>query len=142
MILKNLVVLLLVLFVSVSLGCRTLGGTRLSGDQVTVIVGPTVTENPEQLQKLRKYHAVEQLYDYLDRYIRGGGLRHSIKFHVTITEFRLGWGRDMMGVEVSVTEHDKELKHFNLSDTTIRGSQVKRLTKSLARRTFDEVQWM
>ncbi|MCG6970849.1 MAG: hypothetical protein LJE85_13870 [Gammaproteobacteria bacterium] len=133
-------IFVLALFIVASAGCSsTPGETQQSGDQITVVMGSAVLDRPEKVQALRKYHGIEQMYDYLFNYMNRGAIRQSMKVHVSITEFRLGWGRDMMGIEVNVTENGEQLKRFHLVDTTGRGSQVKRLTKALAKRTFAEL---
>jgi hypothetical protein len=134
--------IILVCFIAVSIGCGTLGETQLSGDQITVDLGSDVLARPEKVEALRKNHGVEQMYDYLQYYMSKSDLRRSMKVHVTISEFRLGWGRDMMGIEVKVMENGEQIKRFHLVDTTGRGSQVKRLTKSLAKRTYKELQML
>ena len=131
---------LLVFFIAISIGCRTLGETQRSSQQLTVDIGQDVLDRPEKVRLLRKYHGVEQLYDYLQYYIhRGDNLRESLFVHVSISDFRLGRGSDMMGVEVQVSENGEELKHFHMVDNTIRGNQVKHLSKSLAKRVYNEL---
>ena len=138
---RNFLTALLVISVAVSMGCRTLGQTQMSGQQITVVIGEAILDRPEKVKALRKYRGVEELYDYLQYYMhKGDELRQSLKVQVSITEFRLGWGRDMMGVEVQVNEDGEELTRFHLVDTTGRGSQVKRLSKALAKRINKELQ--
>ena len=108
---KALQVLLLLFIVAVSIGCGAMGEKRRSGDQITVVIAPSILERPEKVEEILENQGVEHLYNYLQNYIRdGGGLRDSIKVHVTISQLRVGWGRDMMGVDVYVAEKGEELK--------------------------------
>ena len=137
---RALQIIILLFFVAVSIGWRTLGETQMSGEQITVVIGDAVMERPEKVEALRENQGVEYMYNYLQNYIReGGGVRQSLKARVSITEFRLGWGRDVMGIEVQVTENGQDLTRFHLVDTTGRSSQVKRLSKSLAKKTYDQL---
>lgn len=137
---RSFLVALLVFFVASSIGCRTLGETQRSSRQLAVDIGQDILDRPEKVRLLRKYHGVEQLYDYLQYYIhRGDSLRESLFVHVSVSDFRLGRGSDMMGVEVQVSENGVELKHFHMVDNTIRGNQVKHLSNSLAKRIYNEL---
>ena len=116
---KALQVLLLLFIVAVSIGCGAMGEKRRSGDQITVVIAPSILERPEKVEEILENQGVEHLYNYLQNYIRdGGGLRDSIKVHVTISQLRVGWGRDMMGVDVYVAEKGEELKRFNSKSAT------------------------
>ncbi|WP_455203099.1 hypothetical protein [Kaarinaea lacus] len=138
---KAFQIFLLLFFVAVSIGCGAMGEKRRSGEQITVVIGPALLERPEKVEEILENQGVEHLYNYLQNYIRdGGGLRESIKVHVTITELRVGWGRDMMGIDVYAAEKGEELKRFHLVDTTSRSKPVKRLAKALAKKTYNEIQ--
>lgn len=137
---RNFQIALLVLFVAISIGCRTLGEIQRSDQQVTVDIGQDVLDRPEKVRAIRIHHGVEQLYDYLQFYIhKGNELRRSLDVHVSITDLRLGWGRDVMGVEVQVTEDGVERKRFHMIDTTGRGHPIRHLSKSLAKRIYREL---
>jgi hypothetical protein len=130
---------LILFFVAAAAGCGTLGETRIADERITVDIGQAVMDRPEKAKFIREDKGVELLFEYLSEYLSDPRVRRSLKVHVTITEFRVGVGRDMMGIDVNVTEHDKELKRFHLVDTTSRGSQVKRLAKALAEQTYGQV---
>lgn len=120
------------------LGCSHPGGTRMSGDVVTVSVGQQVMDRPEKLKALR----VELLYQFTNVYLNNIDLPPSVKIDIVITGFRIGWGRDHMTLHVTVSDKGKELRSFNKTETTGRSSQVERLTKALAKHVYAEVRGM
>lgn len=130
---------ILILLIVLTIGCRTLGETRMSGSQVTVSIGQEVLNRPEKVEVIRENQGVEQLYDYVNYYFKDGNIRPSLKVDIAITQFRIGWGRDHMAIHVFVFENGQELKSFTKVETTGRGSQVKRLSKALAKHVYKEI---
>ena len=120
-------------------GCTSMGETEAVSGRIKVSIGQVVLERPEKVQYLKEERGVEHLHDYLQDYLARGDIKRTIRVDISITEFRVGAGRDVMGIEVHLFEDEKELKRFHLVDTTSRGSVVKRLTKSLAGKTYDEI---
>lgn len=123
-----------------AVGCGTLGEVRISSDPVTVEIGDEILGHSEKAEELRDHHAVEKLHAYVNAQLKKLHIRDTLKLTITINKFRVGWGRDFMAVIVQVKENGEEIKTFTSIETTGRGSQVKRLTKGLARRIGAEMQ--
>lgn len=122
-----------------SAGCASLGTTYLSDGWITVSIGPNVKSDKKKETHLRKSEGVETLHRYIAHRFRKLKVRKTLKFDVVINDYRVGWGRDHMGVDVVVTEDGKELMKFTELETTGRSSVIEKLSKGLARRMYDKI---
>jgi hypothetical protein len=138
---KTILTVLLTAFLLYVAGCASVpGDVKLSSPQLTVSLGDKVMARPEKVSMITKHHGVEQLHTYLVEKFARGKIRNSLLFDVTVSEFRVGWGRDFMAANVVVTEDGKELKRFKSIETTGRRHPVERMVKGLARRIYKEVE--
>jgi len=131
------VIMGLVLIASVA--CSSMGGVYLADEQVAVSVGQKVSDDPKKLKKLQEEQTVETLHRYITHRFNKLNVRKSLKFEVAITTYRIGWGRDHMGVHVIVKENDEILQEFDEVETTSRSSVTEKLSKGLARRMYDRI---
>jgi hypothetical protein len=136
---KIMITALIAVFIALSIGCATPGGVRMAVPQVTVTVGEKVMARPEKVSMLRRHYGVENLHDYVAKMLLDGKIRDSLSLDITISEFRVGWGRDFMAANVVVSEKGKELKRFKSMETTGRRHPVERMTKGLAKRIYNEI---
>ena len=136
---KSLKTVLVVAFVVLMVGCSSLGETYLATHQVSVGIGDELMNDPRKNHKLRKYHGVEELHGYLSVWVKKRDVRPSLSLEVTISQFRIGWGRDHMGVNVVVKDNGKEIDSFHLTETTSRNKVVRRLAKSLAKQIYKRI---
>jgi len=135
----SLKTILVVAFVMLLVGCSSLGETYLATHQVSVGIGGELIDDPRKNKKLRKYHGVEELHGFLSIWVKKRDVKPSLSLEVTINQFRIGWGRDHMGVNVVVKDNGKEIDSFHLTETTSRNKVVRRLTKSLAKQIYKRI---
>ena len=137
---KALHIILLLLLSAFSVCDLTMADSQMHDDQITVVIGAAIQDDPEKVKALQDNQVLELLRHYLETHIRGqGGLRPSLKVQVSISEFLLVWGKDSMSIEVQVTENGQELTRFSLHSSTIRTPPVQRLTKALAKQTYNQL---
>ena len=136
---KIMITVFLAAFIAFSIGCATPGDVRMALPQVTVSIGEKIMVRPEKIAMLRNHHGVERLHDFVSEKLAEGKIRDSLNFDITISEFRVGWGRDFMSANVVVSEAGKELKRFKSVETTGRRHPVERMAKGLAKRIYLEI---
>ena len=107
------VIMGLVLITTVA--CSSMGGVYLANEQVAVSVGQKVSDDQKKINKLQKLQTVETLHRYITHRFNKLNVRKSLKFEVTITSYRIGWGRDHMGIHVIVKENGKILSTRGIS---------------------------
>jgi len=122
-----------------SAACSSMGGVYLADEQVAVSVGQKVSDDPKKIKKLQEEQTVETLHRYITHRFKKLNVRKSLKFEVAITTYRIGWGRDHMGVHVIVKENDEILQEFDEVETTGRRSVTEKLSKGLARRIYERI---
>jgi len=118
--------------------CASLGTKHLSDGHITVTIGDNVTADKRKLKHLRKNEGVEVLHRYVAHRFKKRRVRKSLKIAISINNYRVGYGRDHMGVDVVVTEDGKQLKEFTVLET-IRRFSIKRISKSIAKRIYVEI---
>jgi hypothetical protein len=136
---KIVITVFLTAFIALSIGCGTPGDVRMALPQVSVAIGDKIMDRPEKVSMLRKHHGVEKLHDFVSQKLTEGKVRDSLNLDITISEFRVGWGRDFMSANVVVSEGGKELKRFKSVETTGRRHPVDRMAKGLAKRIYNEI---
>lgn len=137
---KALRIILLLLLSAFSVGGLSMADTLATDDQISVVIGTAIGDDPEKVNALRDNYVMELLHHYLETHIRRRDrVRPSLRVKVSITEFLLVWGKDSMSIEVQVTENGQELTRFSLHSNTIRTPPVQRLTKALAKQTYNQL---
>ena len=129
-----------------SLSCSSMGGTSISSDNVAVRVGANVLQDKDKLEELQERETVETIHRYVTHRFRKLNVRKTLKFDITITSIRLrtnmfSGGPDHINADVIVTENGNEIKTFstNITTTRSRSSAVKRMSKGLAKRIYEEI---
>ncbi len=130
---KTVLSLIVVLFAVCTFGCGTVGQLEMSSGQVSVVTGDKIKADPRKREALLDDHGVELLHDYVLHYVKQNRIRNSLKLDITITSFRIAWGRDHMSTQTVLREHGKEIARYTSVSTTSRGRKVKRFTKDLAK---------
>lgn len=130
---------LVVAFVVLMLGCSSPGETHMATKRVMVSMSDELMNDPKKDKTLRKYQGVEVLHKYLSKWMRKSDVKSSHSVEVTINQFRIGYGRDHMGIDVVVRDGGKETDSFHLTETTSRNKVVNRLTKSLAKHIYNRI---
>ena len=120
-------------------GCRSMGGTFISSEQVSISVGQKVSLNSKKIRVLRKLQTVETLHRYITHRFNKMRLDPSLKLDVAITSYRIGFGADHMGIHVIVKENGDIIQEFDAVETTIRRNPTEKLSKGLARRIYERV---
>jgi len=137
---KALHFILLFLLIAFSVCDLTMADSQMYDDQITVVIGAAIQDDPEKVKALHDNQVLELLRHYLETHIRRrGGVRPSLKVQVSITEFLLVWGKDSMSIEVQVYENSQKLIRFNFRRSTVRTPPVQRLTKALAKQTYNQL---
>lgn len=129
-----------VIFAIIALvACRSMGGVAINSEQVSVSVGQKVSLDDRKIRKLRKLQTVETLHRYITHRLNKMDMGQTLKFDVTITSYRIGFGRDHMGINVIVRENGEVVQEFDEVETTGRSNPTAKLSKGLARRIIDRV---
>lgn len=125
-----------VLFVLSLVGCGgTLGQLDMSTEQISVSTGEKIKQDPRKRGVLQEGHGVEHLHDFVLYYVNRNRMRQSLKFDITITTLRIGWGRDHMSTETVLMENGKEIERFTSVSTTSRSSDIiERFAKDLSKK--------
>lgn len=139
----------LVVFVFLVIGCASPGGTKVAGDGVFIDIAPHVLNHDAKMDELTDRHVVETMHRYIVHRFKKLHVRPSLNFYITITGIRLrtsGWspGADFINVDVTVKENGSVLKEFKTNITTVRdrGHSVKRMSKGLAKRIYDQIRYL
>lgn len=126
----------------------TTGATHLEDEQVYIKIGSDILQNPQKLEALQKDDVVETLRRYVTHRFIKMKIRRSLKFDISITQFRLGAYNistgfvpqtDVLKVEVVVREDGKELRRFTEVATSPHsrwGRSISNLSKALSKNLY------
>ena len=126
-------------------GCSSLGETMIAGDGVRIRVSQDITDNKKKITQLQKVQGVETFHRYVTHRFRKLKVRKSLRIEILITKYRgrgsFSPGRDSLGIDVTVSEHEKILKTFSQYVTTKRkrNRAMEKMSKQLAARIYEDI---
>lgn len=126
---KNLYKYLVLVFLFCVVSCSSY---KILPEQITVVVSSEVLQSSSKLYAIDRYKADAYLDQYLRAYAKEYQLRNTLKIETTITDVRIGRGRDFMVTETVVREGGREIDRFTYRRSTGRKRAAKRITSALA----------
>ena len=139
--------IILVLFVTLYVSCASTDPLFFSRDGVTVTVDEEIAEDRGKLKALKSYEVVETINRYVTHRFKKLDVRKTMEVKINITSFRVkrsgfSGGVSRMVADVVVEDGGFQLTTFTKTTATVkkRKTSVKRMSKDLAKKIYDEIE--